>query len=159
MNEQNEMLDQFQNHPLFQMVAEMGKTDNPRFHIILASGILEMMTNAIIKERCKNHKKLRNQNYATKILILNELGFIQDAFYELLELFRDLRNNAAHGGRHVITNKEIIQFERIFPKNVPHGEKLFYICNHLTFSYYNANIQYLQPTFLRMARENRPPSP
>jgi len=147
MSKENEKLDTLLNHPLTQLIQEMAITP-ARFQIILANGLLEMITNVIIKHHCKNHKIILANNqtytYATRLLILNEKGLIDDAFYDLLRRFNTLRNKAAHGGKFYFKREWIDQFAPIFPKALPDGQKLSYICNHLTFNYYNANHETLE---------------
>jgi hypothetical protein len=73
--------------------------DEPRMAILTCNGMLELMVNFLIKLKCTNSKKIldnRGYSYAIKLLLLNEKGILDDKTYQVLDWFREFRNDAAH---------------------------------------------------------------
>src|SRR5437016_4328569 len=96
--------------------------DSPRMCILIASGFLELLTNALIDQHCKNPKTItkdssRDFPYFVKLILLNELGLLPDDLYERLNAFRKLRNRAAHDAVFTVTEKEIQRLSRAFRPN------------------------------------------
>jgi hypothetical protein len=73
---------------------------NDRSLVLIASGYIELLTEVLISEKCKNRKIIENDRrsypFAAKLLLLNEVGVIEDSLYLWLDQFRKLRNRAAH---------------------------------------------------------------
>lgn len=69
---------------------------SPRFQVIAANGILELLVNTLVEKKCKN-ERARNFNYGVKLVLLNEMGIISDKHFKLYDAFRNIRNEAAHG--------------------------------------------------------------
>jgi uncharacterized protein YutE (UPF0331/DUF86 family) len=127
---------------------------SPRFQIIVAHGILEMLVNTLIELCCKNGKKIiadgKSFPHATKLILLHEKEIITDEHFKLLENFRKLRNKAAHGFFEV--NEEMLQpFKYLFKKNkiqgyanIPH---FYSICLIVVVGFWNANIKHFRPYF------------
>ena len=72
----------------------------PRLLVILTHGMVELIVNTLIDAKCKNAKKITKNNrdfpHSTKLTILNEMRWMTDHHYRLLNWFRKLRNDAAH---------------------------------------------------------------
>jgi hypothetical protein len=69
--------------------------------------------NSLIENKCKDQKRILENNrdypHSVKLVILHELGLIDDELYSRLDGFRKLRNDAAykvdfHVGKERITN-------------------------------------------------------
>ena len=69
--------------------------------IIITQGFIELFLNRIIDEKCKHGKKRITSNnrdfpLSVKLTLLNELNHIDDKMYSVLNVFRKIRNRAAH---------------------------------------------------------------
>jgi hypothetical protein len=96
-----ELARRFPEEPFFRLLNTLRKNlDEPRLQVLVTHGIVELLINTMIDAKCKNAKKITDNNrdfpHSTKLTILNELGILSDHHYTLLNWFRKLRNEAAH---------------------------------------------------------------
>ena len=74
--------------------------NNNRLLVLVTHGFIELLVNALIDHYLKNSKKVTNDGrsypHSTKLLLLNEVGIIDDNLYKVFNWFRKLRNRAAH---------------------------------------------------------------
>lgn len=90
------------NDPVIRVLSQVtNERTDPRVVVLVAHGLIELMINTIINSRCKQGKKKitkdsRGFPHSIKLIILNEMGILHDDFYQALDRFRDLRNDAAH---------------------------------------------------------------
>jgi hypothetical protein len=87
--------------PGFRMIQQIVRLKNdPRLLILVSHGFIELMINALIDEKLKNAKRITSDNrgypHSVKLLILNEVGILDDNLYKVFDGFRKLRNRAAH---------------------------------------------------------------
>ena len=78
--------------------------------VIITHGFIELFLNTIIDAKCKHGKKRitsSNRDYplSVKLTILNELNYIDDKMYSILNGFRKIRNRASHDASFVITDE------------------------------------------------------
>lgn len=68
--------------------------------ILVAHGYIELLVNTITKECCRHGSKIASDDklypHAMKLVILNELGLIENDLYLKLDLLRGIRNSVAH---------------------------------------------------------------
>ncbi|MBV6451720.1 MAG: hypothetical protein MHPDNHAH_02467 [Anaerolineales bacterium] len=87
--------------PLIKVLKQVtNRNTDDRVIVLVAHGLIELIVNTLIDHFCKHGKLItsdtRTYPYATKLLILHEKSILPDAFYETLNRFRKLRNDAAH---------------------------------------------------------------
>src|SRR5271156_1732911 len=72
-----------------------------RSMLVITQGVLELLVNVLAEKSCVNGDKISADNrtcpYSVKLTILNEMKIIDSYEYTILNTFRDLRNEAAHG--------------------------------------------------------------
>ena len=127
---------------------------SPRFQIIVAHGVVELLVNTLVELCCKNGRQIiddaRLYPHSTKVLILHERGVISDSQFKMLDGFRKLRNKAAHG-TFVLTQEMLIPYEDILVKNNLQKfysvEKFYEICIIVVGSFWNSHITYFRPFF------------
>lgn len=78
--------------------------------VIITHGFIELFLNRIIDAKCKHGKKRitsSNRDYplSVKLILLNELNYIDDRMYSILNGFRKIRNRASHDASFVITDE------------------------------------------------------
>jgi hypothetical protein len=119
--------------------------ESPRFQIVVSHGIIELMVNALIEEKCKTGDKIVEQTrdfpHSIKLTILFELGLLDETWFELLNAFRKLRNSAAHGGNFKLTAEMLKPFHGLHIPHTPHAVKdpkeIAVICQGLIFGFWN----------------------
>ena len=79
--------------------------------VIIAHGYIELFINCIIDKKCKHGKKRitknpRDYTLSVKLTLLNELNFLDDTLFQILDKFRKIRNRAAHEASFSITTAE-----------------------------------------------------
>jgi hypothetical protein len=122
----------------------------PRFQIIVTSGYLELLVNTLIEHKCKSNGS-KKFNYAPKLVLLHEMGIISKDEFEILNAFRELRNEAAHVAQFTLTAQMIAPFKASFKRNK--SKQLFGIENfqricHLTLGeFWNAHTTVFHPYF------------
>jgi hypothetical protein len=122
---------------------------SPRFQIILTNAVLELLVNTLVEQCCKNGKK--RMSYSFRLLLLNEKGLITDSQYRWMDAFRDLRNDAAHGGQFNFTADMVKPFKDM---PGPHTaikmddpKQFVVLCHTLVFRFWSDNEKILKPYF------------
>jgi hypothetical protein len=108
--------------------------------VIIVHGYIELLLNSIIDVKCKHGKERITKNnrdfpLSVKLTLLNELGFVDDTLFNILDKFRKIRNRAAHEASFSITaaewqvlnnglNRFILGESKIKPNNLSHFCKL-----------------------------------
>src|SRR4051794_7583188 len=87
--------------PLMRVAAEMHRMrDEQRTLILVASGFLEVLVNAVIDAKCKNANKITGNNrdfpFSVKLVLLNEMNLMTDVSFANINWLRKVRNRAAH---------------------------------------------------------------
>lgn len=122
----------------------------PRFQIIVTGGYLELLVNTLIEHKCKSNGP-KKFNYANKLVLLHEIGTISENEFEILNAFRDLRNEAAHVAQFTLTPEMIAPFLKNF-KHYKSG-RLFgianfqQICHVILGGFWNAHTAVFHPYF------------
>jgi len=106
--------------PLNHFLAEVRECGNhPRSVVLVAHGLIELIVNSLVKNRCNNGKRIiedtRSYTHATKCVILNELGVLRDGELALLDRFRGVRNHLVHNVNVEIDNGRIKNVIGNFP--------------------------------------------
>ncbi len=134
---------------------------NQRLLVIVTHGFGELLENTIISARCK-HGKMRitssNRDYpqSVKLVLMNELGLLDDRLYKILNWFRKLRNRAAHDVFFRLESSDLDFANRSidrFVPNVPEQKDLLRFCQFLVGTIWNRHIDVLRPAF----SENKSP--
>jgi|WetSurMetagenome_2_1015567.scaffolds.fasta_scaffold11287_6 hypothetical protein len=137
----------------FEQLDQVGT--NQRGIVILTHGFIELLTNTIISARCK-HGKTRitssNRDYphSVRLVLMNELGLIDDRLYRILDWFRKLRNRAAHDIFFRLESADLDFVNRSmdrFVPNVPEQKDLLRFCQHLMGTIWNQHLDVLQAAF------------
>ena len=85
--------------------------DDDRLLVLVTHGFIELLVNTLVDAKCKNAKKIRQDDRAftqsVKLLLLHETGALSDFRYKSLDWFRKLRNRAAHEPLFEVSLKEI----------------------------------------------------
>ena len=127
--------------------------DDERLLILVTHGFIELLLNVVIDGKCKRAKKIRKSRdypHSVKLVLLNEIGLINDRFYQILDWFRRKRNDAAHqpffelseSDRDYI-NKTLESFSR---GKADGGLPRF--CNYIVGAIWNAHRDVLVPAFM-----------
>jgi len=123
--------------------------------IIVTHGFVELLINTIIDDKCKNGKDritANNRDYpqSVKLVLLHELGLIDDRLFKILDWFRKLRNRAAHEPFFELTTKDIDfvnhSMDRFVP-NVPKQKDILRFCMYLIGTVWNNFLDILRPAF------------
>jgi hypothetical protein len=74
--------------------------DEPRSLVLVPNGILEVFIHAVVRERCKEGKRIAEDSrgfpYSVRLVLLHEAGIVRTEQFRALDRFRKLRNRAAH---------------------------------------------------------------
>lgn len=119
-----------------------------RVKVLVAHGFLELMINAIVDAKLKNHKKITSDNrgypHAVRLLMLNEIGFLTDHSYKNLDQFRKFRNRAAHA--------PVFKPDLKITETLPDGQTIeLTVDNWLTRivgGFWNEHLDILAPVFM-----------
>lgn len=87
--------------------------DDQRALILVAHGYIELLVSSIVKACCKNGAKIAKNDQAfphsSKLVILHEMGLIEDADFLRLDCLRKIRNSIAHEPFFEITEENLSQ--------------------------------------------------
>ncbi len=90
---------------------------DPRLSILVINGFMELLVNILIRKKLKHGKRIeedsRGYPYSTKIIILNEIGIINDELFNSIDNLRKLRNDAAHQTFFEIKDSDLDKFKPI----------------------------------------------
>lgn len=131
------------------MLDELEKVKaDERSLVLVASGYLELLVEILVEARCKHGKQITNDSrsypYSAKLLILHEIGALDDRLFKHLERFRKLRNRAAHEPFFEITDQD----RAGFVEGKDGSRTLGYHCFSLVAVFWNSNAPVLSPRFL-----------
>ena len=70
--------------------------DRPRFVVVVAHGLIELMVNELVRAHCRHAKEMRRVSYYRKLIVLNEMDVLPDNFFDCLNRLRKLRNRSVH---------------------------------------------------------------
>lgn len=118
--------------------------DNHRLLVLVTNGFLEILINALIKEKLKMGKRISDlPNYAIKILFIYETNLINDELFKGLETIRKIRNRAAH--------EPIFQLEPTdlsdLPKEFQNPKKFYDACINIVGAFWNKYPTFFQSKF------------
>lgn len=101
----------------------LNTTTDPRVAVLVAHGLVELMINVLIETRCKHGAKIvdnsRGFPHSVRLLILHEKGVIADSWYEVLNRFRKLRNDAAHQPFFTVDKGRLMHVAEPWEKDIP----------------------------------------
>lgn len=102
-------------YPIFTFLRALKKAQgDPRVNVLVAHGLIELFTNAIVDAKCRNGKRItedsRGYSHSIKLVILNELGLLSDRQLTLYDWFRKLRNRAAHDALFEVSASDLSRF-------------------------------------------------
>jgi len=134
--------------PMVKIIGEMAMVkNNNRLLVLVTHGFVELLVNALIDHYLKNNKKVTNDGrsypHSTKLLLLNELGIIDDNLYKVFNWFRKLRNRAAHQPIFKV-NKDDLKNLRPKYKN---PSNFYNFCMELVGGFWNQHIPIFRPIF------------
>ena len=136
---------------------EISIAGNYRFRVIVTGATLELFVTTLVKHHCKKHgEKFADYTFGRKLLLLHEMGLLSDNRFRLLNLFRDLRNDAAHEVKFEITKATIAKFPvtLVKPENLPEHLIIFHICGKMVFELWNENSDVLARYFFTEQERN-----
>jgi hypothetical protein len=113
---------------------------NIRILVLITNALLEMLIDILILKRLKNKKIILSNkqiySYSLKLVLLNEKEVIPDKLFVQFEVFRILRNKAAHQVSFSIIDIDL----KNLPRRLRTPEKFFeackYIINYTVSKYY-----------------------
>jgi hypothetical protein len=92
----------------------VAKCGGARGLVILKAASVELLVNALIDARCKHSKQITDNSrdfpLSVKLILLHELGITSDKQHRLLDLFRRLRNRAAHDALFEVSDADLQPF-------------------------------------------------
>lgn len=149
LNSPEQIANRIKNNLGLQIYDELDKVKgHPRVQIFIVHGYLELMVNAIIKNKTKNSKKIltdsRSYSHASKLVILHEMDIINDSDFKVLEWFRKLRNRAAHEPIFTLTDKDL---SILIQEKYKRVENFHDLCFALTHILWDKNKDFLYPLF------------
>jgi hypothetical protein len=131
---------------------------DPRFQVIIAQGMLELLVNTLVEYNCKDAEMIdaddRSFPYLVKLVILHEKNLIPDNYFKFLNGFRKIRNIAAHAA--------VFDIEKLDPKywkpfhnlkqNVTNRQlddpkNFIHLCHDLVFGFWNLHVRFFAPIF------------
>ena len=133
-----------------QVIQELALVKNHHRPLVLVThGFIEMMVEALIKHHVKNPKRIlvdsRTYPHSAKLLILNEVGVVDDQTYRVFDWFRRLRNRAAHEPLFKLLPED---FQRLRCSDPPEPLKDFHrFCIFLLGGFWNVHLDVLGPLF------------
>ena len=152
-DKKNDSRDLFQKHLKDALVMKISNElsivkGHTRLLVLVTHGFIELLVNALVDHHLKNSKKVtsdvRSYPYSTKILLLNELGIIEDSQYKVFDWFRKLRNKAAHQPIFQVTKNDL---KNISPEKYRETENFYDFCFELIGGFWNQHIPIFGPKF------------
>ena len=134
---------------LTQIMSELSIVkDHTRLLVLVTHVFIELLVNALADHYLKNSKKVtsdeRSYPHSTKILLLNELGIIEDSQYKVFDWFRKLRNKAAHQPIFYVTKNDL---KNLSPKKYRDPKNFYYFCFEFMGGFWNQHIPIFGPIF------------
>lgn len=122
--------------------------DHTRLLVLVAHGFIELLVNALIDHHLKNSKKVtsdsRSYPHSTKLLILNELGVLDDEQFIVFDWFRKLRNRAAHQPIFSVTDSDL---SKITSDEYRDPQNFYSLCVALIGGFWNQHIPIFGPKY------------
>jgi len=123
--------------------------NNNRLLVLVTHGFIELLINALIDHHLKNSKKVTNDGrsypHSTKLLLLNELGIIDDNLYKVFNWFRKLRNRAAHQPIFKVNKDDL---KNLRPEKYKNPSNFYNLCmEELIGGFWNQHIPIFGPIF------------
>lgn len=123
--------------------------NNNRLLVLVTHGFIELLVNALVDHYLKNSKKVTNDGrsypHSTKLLLLNELGIIDDNLYKVFNWFRKLRNRAAHQPIFQVTEADL---KNLMPEEYKKPGNFYNLCiGELIGGFWNQHIPIFGPIF------------
>ena len=123
--------------------------NNNRLLVLVTHGFIELLINALIDHYLKNSKKVTNDGrsypHSTKLLLLNELGIIDDNLYKVFNWFRKLRNRAAHQPIFKVNKDDL---KNLRPEKYKNPSNFYNLCmGELIGGFWNQHIPIFGPIF------------
>ena len=128
---------------------------SPRFQLIVAHGVLELLVNTLIECSCKHGKKIvertRDYPHSVKLVLLHEKGLISDFDYQQLDALRDLRNKAVHKPQFNLTHEMLAPFKGVTSKGsnykLDDPKNFVHLCGSTVFGFWNQHVRLFAPIF------------
>jgi hypothetical protein len=128
---------------------------SPRFQVIIAHGVLELLVNTLVEHHCKSGKKIvertRDYPHSVKLVLLHEKGLISDFQYKSLDAFRDIRNSAAHEAQFNLTSGMLAPFSGVISngRNVKLDDpkNFVFLCGDMVMGFWNHGVRLFAPIF------------
>ena len=121
--------------------------DNDRIIMLIAHGFLELLINTLVGKKCQNHKKIleyRSEfSYSAKLILLNEMGYINRKEFRILDRFRKIRNEAAHEPIFKLSRSDIEYFSEFNPPS----EDIVLLCKRIIIIIWNKYNLVFYPIF------------
>lgn len=141
--------DEFENDMHLKVYRELFLVQgHSRLLVLVAHGFIELMVNTLCDHYLKNGKKItsdsRSYLHSSKLIILNEVGVIDDHQYKIYDWFRRLRNKAAHQPIFDIEKKDLCHLRN---EKYHDPENFFSLCIILISSLWNDHTKVLTPIF------------
>lgn len=141
--------DHLKNDLIIQVFKELSLVkDHTRLLVLVTHGFIELLVNALIDHHLKNSKKVttdsRSYPHSTKLLMLNELGILDDRQYKIFDWFRKLRNKAAHQPIFQVTKAEL---GNIGPESFKEPENFYNLCVDLIGGFWNQHVPVFGPKY------------
>ena len=122
--------------------------DNTRSLVLVTHGFIELLVNTLADHYLKNSKKVtsdeRSYPHSIKILLLNELGIIEDNQYKVFDWFRKLRNKAAHQPIFYVTKNDL---KNLSPKKFRDPKNFYNFCFEFMGGFWNQHIPIFRTKF------------
>lgn len=149
MNDHGPSKELIEENEIVHFYVELEKVkDSDRSLILITNGFLELLIESLIRKKCKRSKKILKDNrsfpYSSKLMILNELDIISDEHYHNLDLFRKLRNRAAHEPFFSVQDDALDSFTVPRPETL---DKVMRLCLSLISNTWIENQDVLAPMF------------
>jgi len=145
--------------PGIQMISQIVRLkDEPRLLILVAHGFVELMVNALIDNKLKNAKRITSDGrgfpHSTKLLLLHEVGVLDDEQYRVFSWFRKLRNRAAHEPLFELTPQDLKALR------APHSdpEHFHQTIQSLVLGYWNQHVELFGRVFIPSLHDSPAPS-
>lgn len=130
-----------------------------RTMIVVSHGLIEVMVNTLVGVKCKHGKEIvrdtRGFPHSVKLMLLNELGVIDDVAFEMLDRLRRVRNDAVHGPFFEIDSQRVRwivePIERDVPPKSAHwiglSDDLGLMCANIVHNFWAEHRDVLGPQF------------
>jgi hypothetical protein len=128
---------------------------NQRSMVVITQGVFEMFMNMLAEQCCKNGKLVAGYHCSYQLIMLNELGIVDDNQYRLLRAFNDIRNDAGHGYEFILTKKMLEPFKSMKSPDEQQFDDpaLFHIlCFKLVFNFWNDKMDTLLSHIIKIKR-------